>query len=312
MSKLTPFLLTSAIATACGGSPPPAAAVGQVGGSLSSHTHSVPAGAEVCAMKEALAEAPKPNDAMAKTCDDAKKRDALWRGTMLVLAAYGESLGAVAAGGDEATTGQLEAALTGVEGTGWADAKEAKETAARDAASELVTQMSTDWKEGGFEARVKAAAPHVKAICEGLEPYLDEQTKELGAIQTDVEAKKKTPLARRCAMLNNAPVCVSDSMADRMVYASAFGRLATLEASHRTASRAVAGFCAAHEKLEAAAEAGKAEDEATYKEVVQAVRDAVAGVGAASAGSEASGSPTKGAPPATGAEPAKSAEPPKE
>ena len=61
-------------------------------------------------------------------------------------------------------------------------------------------------------------------------------------------------------------------MVDRMVYASAFGQIATLESAHLEAHDAVAGFCAAHLKLEAAATAGTLSKDQTYADVVEAVK----------------------------------------
>jgi len=249
-----------------------AAAVGKVGRTLSGHAQAVPQGAETCAIERALAKAPDPKTPESKACADALKSDKLWRGTMKVLAAYGQSMESLASGADANRSGAVEAALTGVDGSGWIDVEDAEEKAAHDAAVKLVEQMAKWTGDDDLESAVKAAAPHVKTICDGLGAYLDKHADGLANLQKDLDEKRKTPLARRCAMLNGSPACVSDSLVDRMVYASSFGRLATLEENHQDASAAVAGFCAAHEKLNDAAEAGTLSDDETYTAIVDAVK----------------------------------------
>lgn len=268
---------------ACGGGvDAPAAAVGKVGRTLSGHAQAVPQGAETCAMERALSEAPDQKTPESEACGDALKSDQLWRGCMKALAAYGQSMESLASGGDAESSGAVEAVLTGIDGPQWIDVSDGEEKAARDAAASLVDQMQKRTGDDDLESTVKAAAPHVKTICDGLGAYLDKHAQGLTDLQKDLDAKRKTPLARRCAMMNGSPLCVSDSLVDRMVYAGSFGRLATLEENHEDAAAAVAGFCAAHAKLSSAAEAGTLSDDETYKAIVDAVKEGRASGGSAS------------------------------
>jgi hypothetical protein len=258
---------------ACGGAVTSGVVVGKVGEGLSDHAHAAPQGAAVCALQEALAApaagAEKPTS---ETCSKAAKSDQLWHRSMLVLAAYGETIETLASGDGNDTTGQLEAAETGVHGADWIDVDGAPEQAARTAASQLVTQMSTNASKGDLAEAVKAAAPHVKTLCSGLTSYLEAQAHSLADIEKDAEKRRAARTERRCGALDSRPVCVGDSMVDRMVYGASFGQIATLETSHLEAHDAVAGFCAAHIKLEAAAAAGNLSKDQTYRDVVEAVR----------------------------------------
>jgi hypothetical protein len=258
---------------ACGGAVTSGVVVGKVGEGLSAHAHAAPQGAAVCALQEALAApaagAEKPTS---ETCAKAAKSDQLWHRAMLVLAAYGETLETLASGEGTDTTGQLEAAETGVRGNDWIDVDSAPEQSARTAVSQLVTQMSTNSAKGDLAATVKAAAPHVKTLCDGLTSYLETQARSLADIERDAEKRRAARTERRCGALDTRPVCVGDSMVDRMVYGGAFGQMATLETSHLEAHDAVAGFCAAHIKLDAAATAGNLSKDQTYRDVVEAVK----------------------------------------
>jgi len=277
---------------ACGGGvDASAAAVGKVGRTLSGHAQAVPQGAETCAVEKALSKAPDAKTPESTACADALKSDQLWRGSMKVLAAYGQSMESLASGADAESTGAVEAALTGIDGPGWIDVEDAEEKAAADAAASLVDQMQKRTGDDDLESTVKAAAPHVKTICDGLGVYLDKHAEGLANLQKDLDEKRKTPLARRCAMMNGAPLCVSDSLVDRLVYAGAFGRLATLEENHQDAGAAVAGFCAAHEKLNDAAEAGTLSDDETYAAIVDAVKSGRSSRASSSSDSDAEETP---------------------
>ena len=258
---------------ACGGAVTSGVVVGKVGEDLSAQAKGAPQGATVCALQESLSAptggAEKPTT---EACGKAAKNDQLWHRSMLVLGAYGETLETLASGQGTDTTGQLEAAGTGVRGNDWVDVEGAPEQAARTAATQLVTQMSTNSSKGDLGETVKAAAPHVKTLCDGLTAYLEAQAKSLADIEKEAEKRRAARTERRCGALDSRPVCVGDSMVDRMVYGSAFGQIAALESSHLEAHDAVAAFCAAHIKLEAAASAGTLSKDQTYLDVVEAVR----------------------------------------
>lgn len=258
---------------ACGGAVASGVAVGKVGHGLSEHSQAVPEGAEICTVQEALA-APigageKPPS---EACLKAQKSDQLWRRSIAVLAAYGDMLETLASGAGSDTTGQLEAAQTGVRGVDWIEVEDGKEKAVRTAVAQLVDQMSKNAFEGDLEKAVQGAAPHVNTVCDGLVPYLEAQERSLSELRKEAEKKRLARTDRRCGTLDNRSVCVSDSTADQIVYANAMGSLAALERSHGQARDAVAGFCAAHKKLEAAAAEGRVSDDETYTQVVEAVR----------------------------------------
>jgi hypothetical protein len=268
-------LALALLTPACGGAVAPGVAVGKVGQGLSEHSQAVPAGAEVCTVQEALA-APigageKPRS---EACTKAQKSDQLWRRSMIVLAAYGDMLETLASGANTDSAGQLEAAQTGVRGVDWIDVEEGPQKAARTAVAQLVEQMSKNTSEGDLEKAVQGAAPHVNTVCDGLVKYLDEQARGLSDVRKEAEKKRMSRTDRRCGSLDNRSVCVSDSVADQVVYADAMRNLAALERSHEEAHDAVAGFCAAHKKLEAAAAEGGLSNKETYAGVVEAVRSA--------------------------------------
>jgi hypothetical protein len=257
---------------ACGGAATSGVAVGKIGRDLSAHADTVPQGAEVCALQAAAATPSNSDKSTSETCSKALKSDQLWRRAMRVLASYGETLESLSSGADKDKAGQLEAAETGITGPNWIDA-EGPDVAARDAVTQLVTQMNAAGGKGDLNKVVKDAAPSVKTVCDGLGAYLEAQRQALVDVQQDLEKKRGTQADYRCGSMNGSSVCVNTSMVDRVSYANAFGQAAVLEASHREARDAVLGFCAAHAKLADAAANGDASKDATFTAVVSAVSD---------------------------------------
>jgi hypothetical protein len=258
---------------ACGGAVTSGVAVGKVGSSLSMHARSAPQGAEVCALQEALAAPIGGSDKqLSDTCGKALKSDKLWRKALIVLGAHGATLETLAAGGNTDNAGALEAASTGVRDKNWVDVDSSAEQAARDAVHQLVKQMEDHTAGGDLGKAIKDAGPHVKTICDGLGSYLEGQVKSLGDIQRDAEKKHAQRSDRRCGSLDNRSICVGESVIDRYVYANLFGQIALMESTHQQTRDAVAGFCAAHRKLEEAANDGRLSSGKTYAEVVDAVK----------------------------------------
>jgi hypothetical protein len=248
-------------------------AVASIGRGLSTHAGAVPQGAEACALHEALTHTPGTADKpLSEACAKAVNSDLLWRRAMVVLAAYSQKLEAVAAGASPETSGQLEAALTGVRGGDWIDAEPGQEQAARDAVTKLVEQMATKSEKADLDKTVKDAAPHVKTVCTGLGAYLDEQVKKFEEVGTELEKKRTAKTDRRCTTLDTRTICVSESVLDRVVYAISFGDVAKQEANHLDARDNVAMFCAAHAKLESAAGSGTTSKDETYVTIVDAVK----------------------------------------
>lgn len=269
--KMQALALLAISLPACGGPVMSGVAVGRVGHNLGAHAQSVPRGAEVCALQDALTAtgAEKP---ASDTCGKAARNDLLWRRSIKVLAAYGASISAMASGKDGEGAGAIEASLTGVRSGVWVDVEGAKEKAAREAASKLVAQMSENRSD--LEQAVKDAAPHVKTICDGLGAYLEAQGKGLADAHRDIEKKRSVRTDRRCGSMDGRSVCVGESVVDRMVYANAFGQISLLETGHVDAHNAVTAFCAAHKKLAEAANDGRLGKDKTYAEVVEAVKSA--------------------------------------
>jgi hypothetical protein len=266
-------LLLALASWACGGAVTSGSAVGKAGTGVSGHAHAVPQGAEVCALKEAMAaQAGGAEKSLHDSCSKQLKSDQLWRRSMVVLGAYGETLDAIASDEGAETAGQVEAAGTGVKGSDWIAVEDGPEKAAREAVAQLVNQMSTSSAKGDLDKTIKDAAPHVNTICDGLVAYLEAQARSLGEVHKEAEKKRVSKSDRRCGSIDNKPLCVSDSATDRVVYAHTFGQLALLEANHLEARDAVAGFCAAHKKLEEAAAKGATSDESTHAAVVDAVK----------------------------------------
>jgi hypothetical protein len=129
-------------------------------------------------------------------------------------------------------------------------------------------------REGKTDLReaVKIAAPHVKTICTGLDAYLERQKRDLADLQKKVEEARVAPTSRRCAMLDNRSICVSDSASDALGYADALTQVTLLESRHAQAQTSMKAFCAAHATLAQAAEDGNLKDDKTYDAIVDAVR----------------------------------------
>jgi hypothetical protein len=259
---------------ACGGAVQSGVAVGRVGHGLSAHARSAPQGAEVCALQESLTALPGSEKAMNDACGKAARSDLLWRRSMGVLAAYGQTLETLASGSGGEGAGKLEAALTGVGGADSMPAEGAAEQAARDGAVALVQQMSSGSAGGDLSRAIKDAAPHVKAICEGLTAYLDTTAKGFADVEKDAEKKRASRGDRRCGSVSGANVCVGESPIDRMVYGNVFAQAALMESAHLDTRDSVAGFCAAHRKAEQAAADGNLGKDKTYADVVDAVKAA--------------------------------------
>ena len=275
--------------SACGGAVQSGLAVGKVGQELSVHARTAPQGAEVCALQESLSALPGNEKPMSDACNKAAHSDQLWRRSMGVLAAYGETLETLAAGGNGDRAGKVEAALTGINGSDWTPVDGAGETAARDAAAKLVEQMNTGSAGGDLGRAIKDAAPHVKVLCDGLTGYLDNTAKGFADVQKEAEKKRSSHQDRRCGSVSGTNVCVGESPVDRMVYANVFAQGALLESTHLETRNAVAGFCAAHVKLEQAAANGDLGKDQTYADIVTAVKSAQR----AQAGGDAGGKPAK-------------------
>jgi hypothetical protein len=257
---------------ACGGAVQSGVAVGRVGHGLSTHARTAPQGAEVCALQESLAALPGTEKPMSDACGKAARSDQLWRRSMAVLAAYGQTLETLASGSGTDSAGRLEAALTGVSGGDWISVDGAAEQAARDAASALVQQMSSGSAGGDLGRAIKDAAPHVKTICDGLTAYLETTAKGFADVQREAEKKRASRSDRRCGTAGGANVCVGESSIDRMVYGNVFAQGALQESTHLETRDAVAGFCAAHRKVEAAAASGDLGKDKTYADIVDAVK----------------------------------------
>lgn len=224
-------------------------------------------------MQEALSAQPgAPEKPLSEVCGKALKSDLLWRRAMLVLSGYSEKLTALASGASPETAGRLQAALTGVHDDNWIDAEPGQEQAAREAVAKLVNQMSAPAEKTDFEQTVKNAAPHVQTLCSGLVAYLGDQASKFAEIQAEIEKKRAARADRRCAMLDNRPICVAPSFLDRTSYANAFGELTTQEANHLQARDDIASFCAAHARLQSAASNGSTSKDETYTAIVDAVK----------------------------------------
>jgi hypothetical protein len=265
-------LALTMVGAGCGGAVQSGVAVGRVGRSLGAHARTAPQGAEVCALQESLAALPGTEKSMPEACGKAAKSDLLWRRSMAVLAAYGQTLETLASGSNGDSAGKLEAALSGVTGPDSLVADGAAEQAAKDADAALVQQMSTSSAGGDLSRAIKDAAPHVKAICEGLTTYLETTAKGFADVEKEAEKKRASRGDRRCGSVSGANVCVGESSIDRMVYANAFAQAGLQENTHLETRDAVAGFCAAHRKVEQAAADGNLGKDQTYADIVVAVK----------------------------------------
>lgn len=260
--------------TACGGAVQSGVAVGRAGRGLSAEARTAPQAAEVCALEDALAALPGNEKPLSDACGKAARSDSLWRRSMVVLAAYGQTLETLASGTGADNAGRLEAALTGVGSADGMPADGAAEQAARDASVALVQQMSDATAGGDLSRAIKNAAPHVKAICDGLVAYLETTAKGFADVQRDAEKKRASHQDRRCGTVSGTSVCVGESPIDRMVYGEVFAQSALLESTHLATRDRVAGFCAAHQKAEQAAASGDLGKDKTYADIVSAVRSA--------------------------------------
>jgi hypothetical protein len=270
-------------------------AVGELGTNLGSDARDVPRGADLCAYQESLGQ-PSPNGtdkSMSEACKKATKSDKLWRKSMAVLGAYSGKLEDLAWGANADLAGKLEGATTGVTDPNWTDADGPDETAARDAVNELAKQLRSNASKGDLGDTIKQAAPHVKTICDGLGKYLDTQLKTANDAETEVDKRRTSHNDRRCASLDGKNVCVQESVLDRMTYAGAFANLEGISASHADARDTLSEFCAAHAKLEEAANAGNLGKDKTYDDIVEAVAGAprAGGGGAAPATKPADAKP---------------------
>lgn len=255
----------------CGGAVGSGVALGRVADDLGDQAASAPQGGELCLLKEALAtQANAGEKPMSDACSKALKRDRMWHRAMLAMEAYGDVVATLARGEGDDQTGRVEAAATGISQSDWIEVDSA-DTAARDAAAALVAHFRDNGKNDDLEALVKGAAPHVKTLCDGLVPYLDGQEGDFSDALREVEKKRMAKIERRCGAIDNKTVCVGDSAADRVVYATALGQLALGESNAAEARAAAAGFCAAHAKLEEAAGAGNLKADETTDAVVDAI-----------------------------------------
>ncbi len=268
----------------CGGAVGSGVAVGKVGQQLSSHAHAGPQGSEVCALKDALApkQGAEKDKPIEEKCDKELKADRVWNGSIHALSAYGDTLMAVSFGAGSEVVGQIESASAGAPPDA-ADAADGPEKAARDGAAALLDMLAKKEKKDDLGELVTRAGPHVKAICDGLPGYLDAQATGITDALKEAEKKRASPADRRCAAVEGSkPICVGDSPVDRVVYASTYGRLTKLKEAHTRARDGVAGFCAAHVKLEEAAKNGTLKDDETVTAIAEAVKSA-RGASAASA-----------------------------
>jgi hypothetical protein len=259
--------------SACGGSVVKSGAgVGTVAQGLAVHSDGAARNAEICLLKDAMAsQAGGVDKSMAETCVKAQKNDLLWRRSLQVLSLYGERLTAAASGEDAETSGKLEAALSGVNGADWSDAED---QAARDAVVQLVGQMSAPSATSKLDLAklVQEAAPPVKTLCTSLGSHFDAQLRDLTTIRKDVDKKSMSRAIRRCGTFETRPICVADTVVDRMVYAEVFARVVAIENGTYDAKDSVARFCAAHDKLAEAAQSGQIGKKETYAAVVEAAK----------------------------------------
>lgn len=264
---------------ACGGPNTSGMALGRVGDELRGYATTVPQGGEVCFIHDALAAQPgQPEKPMNEACVKQMKNDRAWRRAFITLAAYGEMLEEIAGGeGDKEKAGRLEAAEAGVDGADFSGIDGADVSSARDAMQSLSKLMATNDAKGDLGKILKAAAPHVHTLCDGLTPYLEKQATDFHDVQADLQKKREGKTDLRCGSVDGKNVCVGESTLDKSVYAATFSQLMVLEDAHRDAGAALAGFCSAHKKLEAAADAGNLDSAETYDAVVDAVKSAHGG-----------------------------------
>ena len=291
--------LSAGIALACGAQAVQSgASVGEIGRDLAINAQSVPQGAQICLWQESLGSqsVPGTEKPVSETCGSALKSDLLWRRAVLVLSLYGEHVGNVAAGADAESSGRLEAARSGITTADWSDVND---QGVRDAVTSIVSQMSpAAGTKSDLSKIVQDASGPVKTVCDGLISYLDAQTQSLAAIQKDIDKRRTNRAIRRCGTLDKQTVCVADSVVDRLAYADSFGQVFALQNSTLEGRDSVARFCAAHQKLAAAAANGQVTKKQTNADIVESVKSVPRAQPAWSSGE-----------PAKPAESAKSAEP---
>jgi hypothetical protein len=262
--------LALALVPGCGSAIASGGAAAKVGRDLSTHAEGVPRGTALCMIQESLKPPTGAEKPLSKACAKAARSDRLWQRALVVLGAHADYMAGVASNERTENAGRLEAALTGVSGTGWVETDDPSEQAAREAIAQLVNQMSQSEKPD-LESVVTNAAPQVKTLCEGLGAHLDALSRDIAAAEREIEKKRAGHADRRCAMLDKRPICVSESVVDRLVYADVLGDLASMQRGHLEARDALARFCAAHRKLEESAAAGNLKKSKTYLDVVDAV-----------------------------------------
>ncbi len=274
-------------AIGCGGGAASGVAIGRVAEGLPARAQSAPRGGDLCLVQEALASQPGgPEKPMSEACVKAFKQDRVQRRAMIVLGAYGATLADLGRGGDEERAGHIEAAMSP------ASSGDSEDKAVDDAATQLATLLSASGKKD-LEKLVQDAAASVNTICDSLVPSLDKQVRAYRDAQSDVEKKRLSKTDRRCGSIDNKSVCVSGSTADAVTYAMSYGELGVLEHDHAMAHADVAGFCAAHKKLEEAAKSGDISKDATFDAVVEAVKSSRGG-GASSPAPESKAPAAKG------------------
>lgn len=265
------------VVSACGkGAVRSGSLVGEVGRPLATHAGEAPQAAAVCAMQKSLDGAPpgmaeKPFGAL---CEKEATSDRLWQTAVSVVGAYTAKLERVGTGADPASAGQVDAALTGIENNDWITVEDPLEKEARIAVAELVHQLKKPVEKKELDEAVKAAGPHVKTICDGLDLALQKQLEDLAGIQKELDKRRATRADRRCGTVNQQNFCVQDNAVDRLVHANAYADIAVLERDHRETKNALAAFCAAHEKLAAAAGKKQLSDKETASAVLAAVKAA--------------------------------------
>jgi hypothetical protein len=245
--------------------------VGTVGAGLAHYTESAAHSAELCLLKDSLATPTGGVDrSLAESCVKAQKTDLLWRRAVQAISLYGVRLSAAASGEDAETSGKLEGAMTGLNGTDWSDADD---QAAREAVTQLVSQMTTPTNEKLDLAKlIQDAAPPIRTLCSSLNSMLEAQLSELTNIRKDIDKKSVSRAIRRCGTYENHPICVADTVVDHLVYAETFARVATMENGTYEAKDGFARFCAAHDKLAEAAQNGQLNKKETFGTVVEAVK----------------------------------------
>lgn len=261
-------------------------AVGQLGDNLGEQAQDVPQGGVVCAYQEALAP-PSPSGTdkqLSDACKKATNSEAIWKKSMQVLGAYSAKLEAIASGEGAEQAGKVDGAVVGVTDATWGSPDGAAETSARDAIVQLSTQLKQNPTKGDLGDTIKQAAPHVKTLCDGLGSYLDAQIKAAGEAQTEIEKRRGTHNDRRCASMDGKNVCVQESVLDRMTYAGSYGDLSFISANHANARDTLSEFCAAHAKLEEAANSGNLKSDKTYQDILDAIANAPRAGGKSSGG----------------------------